>query len=123
MASIQTYHQVPFVVRISWLLVSYYVSSSRYFKKYIFTRFYFPGVLVGPYLDFTEYTGLVNGNTFSKDPESKHDSPRGRKRAAYSKMATGFAFLGAFVLFHGTMNYNTALTQDFARKNFVSRWV
>lgn len=90
--------------------------------------FYFPGILVGPYLDFAEYTDLINETMF-KDPsiKSRHNSgrmlPPGRKRAAYMKMLMGLVYLGAFVVLGGTYNYSMALKPEFGKMSFIKRFV
>ncbi|KAF9468769.1 endoplasmic reticulum protein [Collybia nuda] len=88
--------------------------------------FYFPGILVGPYLDFPEYRDLV-GEVMFEDPQAKAKAkagrklPVGRKRVAYFKMLMGLVYLGLFVVFGGKLNYATALTPYFASKPLVMR--
>lgn len=91
-----------------------------------FLSFYFPGILVGPYLDFTEYMDVVNETVFQHAHvkatfKAGRTVPPGRKRAAYTKMVVGLAFLGAFVLFGPTYNFAASLTPEFAKKSFLSR--
>ncbi|KXN91169.1 Lysophospholipid acyltransferase [Leucoagaricus sp. SymC.cos] len=90
--------------------------------------FYFPGILVGPYLDFAEYTDLVNETVFKQPSiKSQHNSgrmlPPGRKRAAYTRMIMGLAYLGAFVFLGGTYNFSAALKPEFAEMSFVKRFL
>ncbi|KAF5364062.1 hypothetical protein D9756_000986 [Leucocoprinus leucothites] len=90
--------------------------------------FYFPGLLVGPYLDFAEYTELVHESVFKQpDVKSQHKSgrmlPPGRKRAAYMKMIMGLAYLGAFVVLGGSWNFSTALKPEFAKMSFIRRFL
>ncbi|KAH6896401.1 endoplasmic reticulum protein [Coprinopsis sp. MPI-PUGE-AT-0042] len=59
--------------------------------------FYFPGILVGPYLDYAEYMDLIN-----------------ETRAAYTRLVKGLVFLGAFVALNPTFNYLRATTDEFA---------
>ncbi|KAF9563341.1 endoplasmic reticulum protein [Agrocybe pediades] len=80
--------------------------------------FYFPGILVGPYLDYTEYMDLINETMF-KDANVKatiksgRRLPPGRKRAAYTKMFMGLFYLAAFVLLGGQYNFGVALNAKF----------
>ncbi|KAF7775885.1 hypothetical protein Agabi119p4_4278 [Agaricus bisporus var. burnettii] len=90
--------------------------------------FYFPGILVGPYLDYAEYTDLINETMFKDDAvKSKHNSgrmlPPGRKRAAYTCMVTGLAYLGLFVFFGGKYSFAAALSPDFARLSYWRRFL
>ena len=53
--------------------------------------FYFFGILVGPYLDFSEYMELINETTFQNGQvkakvKPGRRLPPGRKHAAYTKM-------------------------------------
>ncbi|KAK7061370.1 MBOAT, membrane-bound O-acyltransferase family-domain-containing protein [Favolaschia claudopus] len=62
--------------------------------------FYFPGILVGPYLDFNDYMDLINETLFKKlkaKGKNGRNVPSGRKRVAYRKMFSGLAYLGIFV--------------------------
>ncbi|KAF7354960.1 hypothetical protein MSAN_01411100 [Mycena sanguinolenta] len=61
--------------------------------------FYFPGILVGPYLDFVDYMDLINETLFKKlavKGKNGRNVPSGRKRVAYRKMFFGLAYLGVF---------------------------
>lgn len=90
----------------------------------IFTsRFYFPGFLVGPYLEYAAYDALVNETLFVT-PKGKEKPfppgrriPAGRKRVAYKRLAIGLAYLGLFVLYAGKYNYSVALQMWFGKKN------
>jgi lysophospholipid acyltransferase len=89
-------------------------------------RFFFPGVLVGPYLDFAEYRALVS-QAYSpepKDADSKKAGrtlPKGRKRAALTRMLAGLGYLGAFVVFGPRWNYSAILEGWFARQGLLTR--
>ncbi|KAJ3863661.1 endoplasmic reticulum protein [Lentinula novae-zelandiae] len=84
---------------------------------------YFPGVLVGPSLEFTDYINLVHERTFTAP--GKHEGgrrlPAGRKRVGYRKMVTGLAFLGVFVVFGGSNNYSVMVTPWFAEQSWLKR--
>ena len=91
-------------------------------------RFYFPGILVGPYLDFSEYMELINETTFQNaEVKAKvklgRRLPPGRKRAAYTKMFFGLVYLGAFVLYNGTYTYRVALKPEFMKHSLLMRYV
>lgn len=88
--------------------------------------FYFPGILVGPYLDFPEYMELINETTFQHAHvkatlKAGRRLPPGRKRAAYTKMVMGLIYLGAFVVLGGKYNYSISLTDEFARMPLLKR--
>ncbi|TFK74475.1 MBOAT-domain-containing protein [Pluteus cervinus] len=88
--------------------------------------FYFPGILVGPYLDFAEYKDLIDESLF-KDPKVLEKSrsgrtiPDGRKRVAYLKMFMGLVYLGIFVVLGGSHNFSTTLEPWFAKKDLLTR--
>lgn len=95
-------------------------------------RFYFPGVLVGPYLDFAEYTSLIDGSLFKitdKADEKVVEAntvvgrvvPKGRKRVAYLKMLIGLGFLGSFVVFGPSYNFHTAAEKWWLEENLLMR--
>ncbi|PPR01662.1 hypothetical protein CVT26_013103 [Gymnopilus dilepis] len=82
--------------------------------------FYFPGILVGPYLDYMEYMDLINETMFQHAHvkatiRKGRRLPPGRKRAAYSRMVMGLIYLGAFVVFGGTWNYSISLKDWFVQ--------
>ncbi|KAJ6456381.1 MBOAT, membrane-bound O-acyltransferase family-domain-containing protein [Mycena sanguinolenta] len=86
--------------------------------------FYFPGILVGPYLDFVDYMDLINETLLKKlAAKSKHgrNVPSGRKRVAYRKMLFGLAYLGIFVVFAPTWNYRIALSPWFVEQSMLTR--
>lgn len=91
-------------------------------------RFYFPGFLVGPYIDFASYTSLIDETLFSsvKEKEAAKTSgrrvPKGRKRVAYRKMFIGLAFLGAYVTMIGTYSFESVLQPWFVEKTLVQRY-
>ncbi|KAJ6538943.1 endoplasmic reticulum protein [Mycena capillaripes] len=86
--------------------------------------FYFPGFLVGPYLDYAEYMDLINETLFKKlavKGKNGRNIPSGRKRVAYRKMLFGLAYLGIFVVFTGTWNYSISLTPWFVEQSLLKR--
>jgi len=88
--------------------------------------FYFPGILVGPYLDFAEYTDLVHHSLF-KNPDvlSKlppgASLPPGRKTAAYLRMLKGLFYLAVFALFGSTWSWSTIFGPQFRHMPFIHR--
>ena len=88
-------------------------------------RFYFPGILVGPYLDYQEYSDLIHETTFKKlegrDKKACRLIPDGRKRVAYWKMFMGLVYLGIFVVLGASYNFSTTLTPWFAGKSLLFR--
>jgi lysophospholipid acyltransferase len=91
-------------------------------------RFYFPGFLVGPYLEFTSYMDLVNETVFKSVDATGHRKlkrgriPTGRKRVAYAKFAIGLAFLGVFVLYNPSFNYGGLLKPEIKAKPYWYRF-
>jgi len=94
--------------------------------------FYFPGLLVGPYLDFADYTSLIDGSLFKitdKADEKVVEAntvvgrvvPKGRKRVAYWKMLIGLGFLGCFVVFGGSYNYHTTGEKWWLEQNLLMK--
>ncbi|KAF7331726.1 Lysophospholipid acyltransferase [Mycena kentingensis (nom. inval.)] len=87
---------------------------------------YFPGMLVGPYLDFAGYMELVNETVFKKltvKGKGGRNIPDGRKRVAYRKMALGLAYLGVFVVVGGHWNFALTLTPWFVKQSMMMRIV
>ena len=90
------------------------------------TSFYFPGILVGPYIDYASYMFLIDGSLFktasgeAKIP-SKRAIPNGRKRVAYRKMLSGLLFLGIFVVLDPKFHYGIFLTPWFLTLNLFQR--
>ncbi|KAF9224377.1 membrane bound O-acyl transferase [Gyrodon lividus] len=88
--------------------------------------FYFPGILVGPYLDYASYTSLVDESLFkSAGGESAklmwRAVPDGRKRVAYRKMLTGLIFLGLFIVLNPSFYYGIAITPRFQERSIIYR--
>ncbi|KAJ3485015.1 hypothetical protein NLI96_g5245 [Meripilus lineatus] len=93
--------------------------------------FYFPGVLVGPYLEYAEYMKLVDGSLFKLTDKADAQSkswfsgrrmvPNGRKRVAYWKMLMGLIFLGLFVVFGGNSSFSASLGGEFLKKSLLTR--
>ncbi|KAK7695571.1 hypothetical protein QCA50_000207 [Cerrena zonata] len=94
--------------------------------------FYFPGMLVGPYLEFADYMNLIEGTVFKsllKADEQKGKAParrlipKGRKRVAYRRGLLGLVCLGIFVVFGGTHTFAAAVTEKFAKMGLIQRIV
>lgn len=94
-------------------------------------RFYFPGFLVGPYLEYSSYMSLIDESIFKStaangnvhDTKSARKVPRGRKRVAYRKMIMGLIFLGLFVTLGGSFNYGMATKSWFTARSLTYRYV
>ena len=89
-------------------------------------RFYFPGLLVGPYLDFAEYMEVINETMFQHAHvkatfKAGRTVPPGRKRAAYTKMIMGLLLLGTYVIFGPTYNFSVLLKPEFAKQSLLRR--
>ncbi|CAL1701570.1 unnamed protein product [Somion occarium] len=94
--------------------------------------FFFPGMLVGPYLEFADYMNLIDGTVFKSTLTAEEQNnayiparrliPKGRKRVAYRKMVIGLGFLGVFVLFGDNYTFGAAVKDDFARMNIFNRF-
>ncbi|TFK43038.1 MBOAT, membrane-bound O-acyltransferase family-domain-containing protein [Crucibulum laeve] len=100
------------------------VSEYPSLLEFLGYSFYFPGILVGPYLDFAEYRELIAESAFQDEAvkaKLTRRLPAGRKRAAYTRMVLGLLYLGAFVVLGGKYNYAAALTPEFAKKSLLYR--
>ena len=91
-------------------------------------RFYFPGILVGPHIDFPEYMELINETTFQNAQvkakvKPGRRLPPGRIRAAYTKMFFGLMYLVAFVHYNGKYNYHVALKPEFMKHSLLMRYL
>lgn len=89
------------------------------------SRFYFPGMLVGPATDYATYISMIDGSLFASAQPGDRDRyvPRGRKRVAYTRMLTGFAFLGVYVSFSGSFTYYAALRDSWLSKSLSARYI
>ncbi|KDQ65032.1 hypothetical protein JAAARDRAFT_28695 [Jaapia argillacea MUCL 33604] len=89
--------------------------------------FYFPGVLVGPYLEFNSYQSLIDESLFKSaqspnlDSKKKRAVPDGRKRVAYGKMVKGLVFLGLYIFLYGSFNYTVVTAAWFQKKSLWYR--
>ena len=91
-------------------------------------RFYFPGFLVGPSLEYTDYDILVHGTLF-KQLEKKDNTgrgsrtlvPKGRKRVPYRRMVLGLDLLGTYVTFAASANLCVTVQDWYAKKGFFYR--
>ncbi|KAJ2929534.1 hypothetical protein H1R20_g7551, partial [Candolleomyces eurysporus] len=88
--------------------------------------FYFPGLLVGPYLDYAEYMDVVNETMFNHPdvrPKIKpgRRMPSYRKRAAYTRMLLGLIYLGIFVVFGPKFYFGAGLKPEFRKMSLVKR--
>ena len=124
MAASETYHEIPYIIGIPWILVSHQFFAFT-LPMPCLVRFYFPGFLVGPHLDYASYISLIDGSLFDSVKSSKpmpRAIPDGRKRVAYRKMLMGLLFLGLFVVLSPSYNFAIALTPWFAEQNFLYRY-
>ncbi|TFY80409.1 hypothetical protein EWM64_g3598 [Hericium alpestre] len=89
--------------------------------------FYFPGVLVGPFLEFNAYTDMINGTVFKspsgspKEGARRRAIPAGRKRVAYRKGLYGLIYLGLWVVFSPSFYFGIAVTDWFAQQSIPFR--
>lgn len=98
-------------------------------------RFYFPGILVGPYLEYSAYISLVDESLFkitqaeptptddATERKHKRKVPKGRKRVAYRKGLYGLLYLGLFLVFWPKFNFGLAITDWFLEQNLIVRSV
>ena len=88
--------------------------------------FYFPGLIVGPYVDYAGYIEVVTGSLYEK-PSVKgiippgQQFPAGRREAALYKLALGLAFLATFVLLSNDYKYEAVLEDSFLAKPLWKR--
>ena len=126
MADENAHHEIPFIARILRLLVREprFGSSCDSHKVY---RLYFPGILVGPYLEFATYSSLIAGSLFDvtsvggSEPHSP--IPTGRKRTAYRKMLFALGYLGIYMGLSPQISFQTSVTDWFLEQSLPSRFV
>jgi len=85
---------------------------------------YFPGVLVGPFLEFAAYMPLINGTSFNAANGSeshRQGLPNGRKRAAYRKMLLALGFLGMYMVVAPKISFQTTVTAWFLQQSLLYR--
>ena len=80
---------------------------------------------MGPYTEYATYASLIDGSLFESVKANGlarvRRVPHGRKRVAYTRMVTGFACLGLFVVLGGKYSYQSVLTDSWSRKSFLNR--
>lgn len=121
MATSETCYEIPYIGRVPWILVSHWISAFTPLSSYMI-RFYFPGVLVGPYLDYASYVSLIDESLFKSAKPMRRAIPDGRKRVAYRKMLMGLVFLGLFVVLGPSYSFAIALTPWFAKQSLLYRY-
>ena len=118
-------HKIPFIARILRLFVRRPPSCSSC-DSYIVYRLYFPGVLVGPYLEFATYSSLITGSfdvTSGGSSEPRRPIPIGRKRTAYRKMLFALGYLGIYMGLSPRISYQISVTDWFLEQSLPSRFV
>ncbi|TFY66011.1 hypothetical protein EVG20_g5072 [Dentipellis fragilis] len=89
--------------------------------------FYFPGVLVGPSLEFSDYMSLVDESIFKTPAHTEQERarqravPAGRKRVAYRKGLFGLIYLGLFATFSPSFYYSITITDWFLKQSLLYR--
>jgi lysophospholipid acyltransferase len=104
------------------------------FLAFLGYAFYFPGFLVGPFLEYAEYDALISEKLFSSisPPENVKEEleearrrravPPGRKRVAYFKMLSGLVYLGLYVVVCPKFNYSETVEPWFLTKTIWERY-
>lgn len=85
---------------------------------------YFPGVLVGPFLEYATYSSLIDGTLFDATSGSEprgRPIPNGRKRTAYRKMLLALGFLGIYMGVAPRISFQTAATDWFLEQTLPYR--
>lgn len=88
--------------------------------------FYFPGILVGPAVEYVYYEQLVSGALFAPNPNAAIKSernrvPEGRKRVAYTKLLLALFFLGLYAVAGTNLDYDRVLEPAFLKKSLFGR--
>jgi lysophospholipid acyltransferase len=89
-------------------------------------RLYFPGILVGPYIEYATYSSLVDGTLLDVTGGSEPHGPTipyGRKRTAYRKLLLGLGFLGVYMGVAPKISFYTAVTDWFLEQGWPYRCV
>jgi hypothetical protein len=127
MADENARYEISFITRILRLLVRKTPPFCPSCDSYIVYRLYFPGVLVGPFLEFATYSSLIAGSLFdvtsggSSEPRSS--IPMGRKRNAYRKMLFALGYLGIYMGLSPKISFQTSVTDWFLEQSLLSRFV
>ncbi|KAI0254231.1 MBOAT-domain-containing protein [Lactifluus subvellereus] len=84
---------------------------------------YFPGVLVGPYLEYATYSSLTDGTPFdvTGGSEPRRQIPNGRKRTAYRKLLFALGYLGVYMGVAPQISFHTAVTDWFLEQGLPYR--
>ena len=88
-------------------------------------RFYFPGVLVGPTIEYASYDALISEDLYASGPKGKggRSVPNGRKRVAYWKMLSGIFFLILFAIYGGKFSYQVVFEEWWPTESIIYRCV
>ena len=122
-------YQISLINRVLGLLVSGSLFVIPLWSgELTICRLYFPGVLVGPYLEYTTYSSLIEGTLFdatsgSSQPQPRRLIPNGRKRTAYRKMLFALGYLGLYMGVAPKISFHTALTDWFPEQSLPYRFV
>jgi len=120
-------HQISLIDRVLGLLVRaplFVIPLMR--TELTICRLYFPGVLVGPYLEYATYSSLIEGTLFdatggSSQPQHRRPIPNGRKRTAYRKMLFALGYLGLYMGVAPKISFHTTLTDWFPEQSLPYR--
>ena len=123
-------YQISFITRIFRLFVRVprFRPSSPIEGLTTACRLYFPGVLVGPYLEYATYSSLIEDKLFdvtggSSQPQLRKPIPNGRKRTAYRKMLFALGYLGLYMGVAPKISFHTAVTDWFPKQSLPYRFV
>jgi hypothetical protein len=120
-------YQISFITRIFRLFVRVprFRPSSPIEGLTTACRLYFPGVLVGPYLEYATYSSLIEGTLFDVKGGSqpRRPIPNGRKRTAYRRMLFALGYLGIYMGVAPKISFHTAVTDWFLEQSLPYRFV
>jgi hypothetical protein len=88
-----------------------------FFQLWLFFSFFFPSLLVGPAIPFSDYS------KFTTDRDQGLALRPGREAHALRKIATGLLFAALVGLYGGQWSYERVLQDDFLAKSWRQRWV
>ena len=120
-------YQISFITRIFRLFVRVprFRPSSPIEGLTTTCRLYFPGVLVGPYLEYATYSSLIEGTLFdvTGGSQPRRPIPNGRKRTAYRRMLFALGYLGIYMGVAPKISFHTAVTDWFLEQSLSYRFV
>ena len=88
------------------------------------SSFFFPSILAGPSFTYASYVEFTSHDLYRReksDDKKKRVMPKGRRRKALKRLATGVFYLAIYSTYGGSISYFKMLEPEFLGQSFVSR--